>query len=117
MVMKWIIVLLVFTGCLGSIDSVEGVYVGHFEHEFAINDDTLIVSKANDAGNIYNITRRTGTIRKRDGKFLPKDNKVEFWMAEYNKEKTIFRELKKGRIILCSKGTLQMGNTIYKRVK
>jgi hypothetical protein len=116
--MKWIIVMLVFTRCLGSVGNVEGSYVGYFEHEFAINDDTLIVSKANDAGNIYNLSRHTGTARKKNGKLLPKEVKIESWILEYNKETKILKEARKGRIIIWnSQGDLQMGNTIYKRMK
>jgi hypothetical protein len=117
--MKWIIVMLLFSGCVGSIDKVEGIYVGHFEHEYGINDDTLILNKENDAENIYNITRRTGTIRKKDGKLFPKENKVEFWITEYNEEAKLFKELRRGKIITWnSKGeTLKMGNTLYQKMK
>ena len=116
--MRWIIVLLIFCGCGRVAQDVEGIYVGHFEHEFAINDDTLVVSQTNNGKTIYNLTRHTGTVRKKDGKLLLKEIKIESWILEYNKDTKILKELRKGRILLWnSKDEIQMGNTIYKRVK
>lgn len=93
--------------------------MGHFEHEYALNDDSLILIKANDGKNIFNLTRHTGTVRKKDGKLLAKENKSSIWILEYNEENKIFKELKTGKIITWnSKGEyLQLGNTIYKRMK
>jgi hypothetical protein len=117
--MKWIITILLFAGCSERIAIPEGTFVGHFEHEYALNDDSLIIHKADDGKNIYNLTRHTGTVRKKDGKLLAKEFKSTVWILEYNEENKIFKELKTGRIITWNSKaeTLQMGNTIYKRMK
>ena len=119
--MKYLIFscLLFITACSTSNDnkSLEGVYTGHFEHEYGINDDTLIIKKAKDGENIFQLTRHTGTIRKQDGKEFPKKQSSENLVLEYDAITKVLKELKEGRFLIWdSKNlTLKLGNTQYKK--
>src|SRR5690242_8891565 len=94
-------ILIVVAACNGTKDDkqIEGIYVGHFEHEYGINDDTLILKKANDK-NIFELTRKTGTIRKLDDKTFPKEWRTENWILDYDFEKKTFLELKHGKTLI-----------------
>jgi hypothetical protein len=111
--------LLFIIACSTSNDnkSLEGVYVGHFEHEYGINDDTLIIKKANDGENIFQLTRHTGTIRKQDGKEFTKKQSLENLVLEYDATTKVLKDLKEGRFLIwdSKNSTLKLGNTQYKK--
>jgi hypothetical protein len=99
--------------------SLAGIYIGHFEHQFAKNDDTLILKKANEGNGIYNLTRHTGLISKLDGKVLPKKNISENLIVEFSPDKQILTDVKEGRVLVWDKktSTLQLGNTMYTKIR
>ena len=111
--------MLFITACSTSNDnkSLEGIYIGHFEHEYGINDDTLIIKKANDGENIFQLTRHTGTIRKQDGREFPKKQSSENLVLEYDATTKILKDLKEGRFLIwdSKNSTLKLGNTQYKK--
>lgn len=112
-------ILLVVAACNNAKDDqqIEGTYAGHFEHEYGINDDTLILRKANEK-NMFELTRKTGTIRKLDNKVFPKEWHTENWRLDYNPEKQTFFELRHGKTLIWNKAesTIQLGNTKYKKI-
>ena len=113
-------VLIVAAACNNSKSDklLPGVYSGHFEHEYGINDDTLILRKANDGNNIFNLTRHTGTIRKSDGKQFPKKQSTENLILEFTPDTKILNDLRQGRILIWNSTnlTLQLGTTTYKKI-
>ncbi len=111
--------MIFITACSTSSDnkSLEGIYIGHFEHEYGINDDTLIIKKANDGENIFQLTRHTGTIRKQDGREFPKKQSSEDLVLEYDATTKVLKDLKEGRFLIwdSKNTTLKLGNTLYKK--
>lgn len=86
--------------------------------EFGKTDDTLNLSKANSTGNVYQIERHSGLVKKMDGKEFPKEIVTEIWTLDYNPEKQTFTEMKKGKTIVWNSGTqsLQLGDRQYLRI-
>lgn len=97
---------------------ISGTYVTQFKNEYSNTSDTLVVaSEANLQ--TYNIERRTGFNKIRDGKTLPKDFKVAKWIASYNLEKQLLQETELGKQISVSpeRLSLKLGDTEYQKVK
>jgi hypothetical protein len=95
-----------------------GVYVGHFEHEYGINDDTLIITKANEGHYMFKLIRKTGTVRKEHGKELTRKSTVRNYLLEFDEKKQMFTDLKEGKIFLWNDGnkSIQLGSTVYRRL-
>ena len=112
-------ILIVVAACNNAKDDkqIEGVYAGHFEHEYGINDDTLILRKVNEK-TMFELTKKTGTIRKLDGKVFPKEWRTENWNLDYNPEKQTFFELRHGKTLIWNKAAsiMQLGKTKYKKI-
>lgn len=119
--MKYLLIsiLIVVAACNNTKDDqqIEGIYAGQFEHEYGINDDTLILRKLNEKS-MFELTRKTGTIRKLDGKVFPKEWHTENWRLDYNPEKQTFFELRHGKTLIWNRAglTIQLGNTKYKKI-
>lgn len=77
-------------------DFIPGTYVNAAKGEYAIANDTLIIKQADD--NNYQITRRTTYQAIRDGKLLPKHNKVENVNAVWDNNKQELDEPITGRV-------------------
>lgn len=115
-----IAVIIVITACKFSKKegNVAGVYVGHFEHEYGINDDTLEITNPNKETNIYQLSRKTGMVRKRNNKMLPKQwHRVELTF-EFNPQTQVLTDMKYGKIMIVNfeNSTIQFGSTIYTRL-
>lgn len=97
---------------------ISGTYVTQFKNEYSITSDTLVVVSETNS-QTFNIERRTGFNKIRDGKTLPKDFKVAKWIASYNHEKQLLQETELGKqiSILPEKQSLQLGDTEYQKVK
>lgn len=112
-------ILIVVAGCNNTKDDkqIEGIYAGHFEHEYGINDDTLVLKKVNEK-NMFELTRKTGTIRRLDNKVFPKEWHTENWNLDYNPEKQTFFELRHGKTLIWNKAAsiMQLGKTKYKKI-
>lgn len=120
--MKYFTICILFCliACKNAVDEkdLEGVYVGHFEHEYALNDDTLLVSKASGGNNVFELKRQTGTIRKEAGKIFPKQYASETMMGTYDRDTHMITEMKNGRVFIWDKAQqqLQWGTVIYRKV-
>ena len=120
--MKYLIssMLLFFAACNGvkTSDNLNGIYIASYEHEFGKTDDTLIVSKTNNSEKMYQIERHSGLVKKLDGKEFPKEVVTETWTLEYNPDKQILTELKKGKTLVWNAGSLslQLGDRQYFRI-
>ena len=92
-----------------------GVYTQNFEHEFAKNEDTLIIKKASDGKNVYEISRHTGMRKKVSGKFIPKELITEELIAEYNEDSQILTTLNIGKKYIWDRGSrsIRIGDSKY----
>ena len=97
---------------------ISGTYVTQFKNEYSITSDTLVVGSEGNS-QTYNIERRTGFNKVRDGKILPKEFKVAKWVSSYNSDRQLLQETELGKQIsvLTEKQSLKLGDTEYQKVK
>lgn len=97
---------------------ITGTYVTQFKNDYSITADTLIVSSEANS-QTFNIERRTGFNKIRDGKTFPKEFKSKKWVSSYDTEKQVLQETELGKQIsvLPEKQVLKLGDTEYQRVK
>jgi hypothetical protein len=103
--MKTLKILLLFgiaitlAACNKSASAISGVYVMNFKNEYSIASDTLIIQTYSLAAGTYQVERRDGYHRIRQGKILPKEFRQERWMATFDKDKQVLQENAYGRQI------------------
>ena len=109
---------LVVGACSNKSITISGVYVMSFKNEYSIATDTMVIQPYNISANSYQVERRDGYHRIRDGKVLPKEFRKERWMATFDKDKMILQESAFGRqIYVRADGTsLEYGGT-YQKIK
>lgn len=113
-------IFILIISCNGNKNDIalSGVYVASYEHEFGKTDDTLILTKANDGNDIYQINRHSGVIKKLDGKVFPKEILRETWTLEYHPDRQTLTDLTKGKTLVWDSNrlTLQLGDRQYKKI-
>lgn len=120
--MKYFIIgfFLLGAGCssLKSDSALTGIYAASYEHEFGKTDDTLIVKKANEGIGVYQIHRNSGLIKKSEGKEFPKEILTETLTLEFDADKQILKEMRKGKTLIWDNEsrTLQLGERKYKKI-
>lgn len=124
--MKTLKIIFVITSALLTVacdsnktfNSISGVYVMSFKNEYSIATDTIIIQTYNSDANTYQVERRDGYHRIRDGKILPKEFRQEQWMATFDKDKQVLREGEFGRQVYFKAGgrSLDYGGT-YQKIK
>jgi hypothetical protein len=120
--MKYSIIslLLFITACNNSQteNKLNGVYTTYYDNEFGRGNDTLSFSKANDGEAIYKVSKHLGVVKKSDGKEFPRELITETWTLEYDAAKQTLFELKTGKTLVWNSTdkTIQLGNTLYKRI-
>lgn len=120
--MKYTIIcmLLFITACNNrqTKNELNGIYTTSYDNEFGKGNDTLSVTKANDGEIIYQISKHLGVVKKLDGKVFPRELITETWTLEYDAAKQTLFELKTGKTLIWnnSNKTIQLGNTLYKRI-
>ena len=120
--MKYTIIslLLFITACNNSQTQTElnGIYTTSYNNEFGKGNDTLSVTKANDGEGIYQISKHLGVVKKLDGKEFPRELVTETWTLEYDATKQTLFELKTGKTLIWNSAnkTIQLGNSLYKRI-
>lgn len=97
-------------------NSFTGVYVMSFKNEYSNANDTIIIKPYNLTANTYQVERRDGFHRIREGKVLPKEFKQERWIATFNEEKQALQETEFGKQVYINQkaGTLSFGATYRK---
>ena len=114
----FMVFIIVMVGCSipDKDHGLAGVYTGKFEHEFAKNDDTLIIKKAND-GRVFQISRHTGMRRIEDGVISAKKTIIEDFIAEFDADNKILTELNEGRKFVWDRKTqtILSGKTWYNK--
>ena len=98
---------------------IEGTYVTHFQNEFNITDDTLIISSIKSSDNTYEVVRQTGFNKIRNGKPLAKEYKAAKWISSYNTDNQLLQETDLGRqiSILPDNHKLKLGASEYTKIK
>jgi hypothetical protein len=92
-----------------------GTYVNFAKGEYALANDTLVITLVND--NNYLITRKTTYQAIRDGKLLPKHHQVQQLNAVYDTQKQELDETNTGKIFRFNpeKRTLLINQAIYRK--
>jgi hypothetical protein len=98
---------------------ISGTYVTQFKNEYSITSDTIVLTTSESSSQTYNIERRTGFNKVRDGKTLPKQFKVAKWTSSYIMDKQLLQETELGKQISISPDnqSLKLGDTEYQKVK
>jgi hypothetical protein len=97
---------------------ISGTYVTQFKNEYSITSDTLVIALEGNS-QTYNVERKTGFNKVRDGKTLPKEFKIAKWVSSYDTDKHLLQETELGKQIsvLPEKQSLKFGDTEYQKVK
>lgn len=100
-----------------SLKTLEGTYVTHYENEYGVYDDTLILRKSNEKS-IFQLTKNIGATKLLDNKIFPREWRTENWLLDYNAEKQTFFELRSGKTLIwnSSNSTLQLGTLFYRKI-
>jgi hypothetical protein len=96
-----------------------GTYITSYQNEYTEGNDTLVITSYNADGGVYEVSKRMGYQRIREGKKLPREFKTVKWMATYEKESQGLSESEFGRKIFLApdRTALKFGNTAYRRIK
>ncbi|EHQ24770.1 hypothetical protein [Mucilaginibacter paludis] len=95
---------------------IAGTYVATYRNEYTIGNDTLEIVPYHNQ--IYQVIRRTGYQKIRDGKILPKEFKQVKWTATYVQDKQVLQETEFGKQLYMKPGkSLLFGDDEYKRLK
>lgn len=89
----------IIANCNKTASSISGVYVMSFKNEYSIATDTLIIRAYSLTAGTYQVERRDGYHRIRQGKISPKEFRQEHWMATFDKDKQVLQENAYGRQI------------------
>ncbi len=121
---SFILLAIIITACIAcnsksNSDSITGTFINYSKGEYSIAFDTLIITPLNQSGNNYQIERRTGYQKIRNGITQPKEYKVEKWQSTWNEENQKLSETEYGRQITSGKDgrTLTLKSTEYKKIK
>ncbi len=97
-------------------DFIPGTYVREVSNEMSIGKDTLQISFV--SGLSYRIIHSGEYQRIQDGKLLPREHKIEKWMASYDEKEVVLNEAKRGRVLSFdpSKRLLYVGSSPYQKI-
>jgi hypothetical protein len=118
-----ILIILIFALSIIACNSskgpdITGTYVSTYQNEYSTGNDTLFITAYNIDGGTYQVERRTGYQKIREGKMLPREFKKVKWTATYDIEKQVLNETEYGRKIYLKEGQkLLFGGTGYQRLK
>lgn len=95
-----------------------GTYVTQFNNEYTITNDTLIITPAESSSKSFNVERRTGFNKIRDGVTLDKQFKVAKWMSFFDSDKQVLKETDLGKQIHVVSGTdkIRLGSSEYTKI-
>ena len=88
-----------------------------FKNEYSIATDTIVIQSYNLAAGTYQVERRDGYHRIRDGKILPKEFRQEHWMATFDRDKQVLQESDYGRqVYIKDDGRSLFYGSTYKKI-
>ncbi|MDN3584930.1 hypothetical protein [Mucilaginibacter flavus] len=121
--LSFIIILAIaaFTGCTNNSQSksLSGTFTNQSKSEYSTASDTLIITPSTQSTNTYQIERKTGFQKIRNGVSQAKEYKTEKWQSTWNEEKQMLSETEYGRQITPGKdgNSVTLKNTEYQKIK
>ncbi|SDG10904.1 hypothetical protein [Mucilaginibacter gossypii] len=124
--MKALIVIISLTfvaliGCKSNSqsNSLEGTFTNQSKSEYSTASDTLIITRSSQSSNTYQIERRTGFQKIRNGVTQAKEYKTEKWQSSWSDDKQVLSETEYGRQITPGKdgNSVKLKNTEYQKIK
>lgn len=121
--LSFIIILAIaaFIGCTSNSQSksLSGTFTNQSKSEYSTASDTLIITPSTQSTNTYQIERKTGFQKIRNGVSQAKEYKTEKWQSTWNEEKQVLSETEYGRQITPSKdgNSVTLKNTEYQKIK
>lgn len=99
-------------------DFIPGTYVSQGRSEYSMANDTLVITKANNADNIYLITRKTGYRRITDGKLQALQHQVKHLTGTWDTQKQVLQVLQTGSPLIFQpdKNSLLNGSSEYRKL-
>lgn len=112
---------LLFYSCGGSKTqtAIPGTYVTHFQNEYSIAYDTLVISSYNKSDDIFNVNYKAGFNRIKDGKIQAKEFKNKQWKSNWDESKHSLLETETGTQLkfISEKQIILDGNMEYHKIK
>ncbi len=118
--LSFIIILatVAFIGCTNNSQSksLSGTFTNQSKSEYSTSSDTLTITPLTQSTNSYQIERKTGFQKIRNG---VTQAKTEKWQSTWNEDKQVLAETEYGRQITPSKdgNTVTLKNTQYQKIK
>ncbi len=117
-----ILAIVTFIAC-GCSDTAEesdssGTYVTHFKNEYSLTDDTLIIRSINSSYQAYQVERKSGFQKIRNGVLQSKEFKSAKWDATYNNESKVLQQTDLGKqVYIIDQNSVKLGDSDYKKIK
>lgn len=116
-----ILAIIAFIGCTSNSQSklLSGTFTNQSKSEYSTASDTLIITPSSQSTNSYEIERKTGYQKIRNGVTEAKEYKTEKWQSTWNEDKQVLSETDYGRQITPSKdgNSVTLKNTQYQKIK
>ena len=116
-----ILAIIAFIGCTSNSQSklLSGTFTNQSKSEYSSASDTLIITPSTQSTNSYQIERKTGYQKIRNGVTGAKEYKTEKWQSTWNEDKQVLSETDYGRQITPSKdgNSVTLKNTQYQKIK
>lgn len=116
-----VLTIVAFIGCKSNSqrNSVSGTFTNQSKSDYSIASDTLIITPLPQSNNNFQIERRTGYQKIRNGILQSKEYKTEKWQSSWSEDKQVLSETEFGRQITPSKdgSSLTLKNTKYQKIK
>lgn len=98
-------------------DFISGSYVRLVNDEFSKGSDTLVIRQLQ--GDTYEIIKRSGIIRIREGREQPYEHKTESWTGIYDEKNQVIHEQRKGKQIsfVPEENKLLVGASVYQKLR
>jgi len=116
-----ILAIVAFIGCTSNSQSksLSGTFTNQSKSEYSTASDTLIITPSTQSTNSYQIERKTGFQKIRNGVTAAKEYKTETWQSTWNEDKEVLSETDYGRQITPSKdgNSVTLKNTQYQKIK
>jgi hypothetical protein len=99
-------------------DFIPGTYVNHAQSEYSVADDTLIIKADALTENSYQVTRKTGFSRVRNGQLQPAEHKAKVFTAVWDDGKQTLQITQNGIMLLFQPGghQLMVQNSKYRKL-
>jgi hypothetical protein len=118
---KIFFIVVAFIGCKSNTqsNSLSGTFTNQSKSEYSTASDTLIITPLTQSSNSYQIERRTGFQKIRNGETQAKEYKTEKWQSSWSEDKQVLSETEYGRQITPSKdgSSVTLKNTQYQKIK